>query len=343
MVLLRANTFEAGAPTSNPKVFIEAGTDDAQEDGQGEYTDAAEQKTTRRSGGRPKKQCRWNFSRSAPEAVNAAIAKPMQWRPRRVSNIPGDQPPPIVLPTKAMERTHRPIAVAVSKTHPPTHGLHWRQLGTIAQLPEAVIAMEGLLSPSAWADSSRRFRSTDVLRNTQLVMKSHGGSRRGELACQQTCHLGSILTETVKLQFGATLCSACQHPLVKHVDGEVFMNRMERGQRVNFHTDDRPPASTGSCCESTVVLLLNAANKGGVLRVSSLASGTAKCGDRAGGHVARDTDELPLKLSGDAVWIDGEFAEHRVDKVQSGTRVTLLLGCMCPTTFQREPKDKAPL
>ncbi len=139
------------------------------------------------------------------------------------------------------------------------------------------------------------------------------------------------------------MCSACQHPLVKHVDGEVFMNRMDTGQHVNFHTDDRPPASTGSCCESTVVLLLNAANTGGVLRVSSLASGTAKCGDRAGGHVARDTDELPLSVSGDAVWIDGEFAEHRVDKVQSGTRVTLLLGCICPTTFQREPKDKAPL
>ncbi len=182
-----------------------------------------------------------------------------------------------------------------------------------------------------------------MLQNTQLVVKSHGGSRRGAHACQQTCHLGSILVETVKLQFGATLCSACQHPLVKHVDGEVFMNRMDTGQHVNFHTDDRPPASTGSCCESTVVLLLNAANTGGVLRVSSLASGTAKCGDRAGGHVARDTDELPLSVSGDAVWIDGEFAEHRVDKVQSGTRVTLLLGCICPTTFQREPKDKAPL
>ena len=52
--MLGANTFEAGAPTSNPKVFFEDGTTVAEKDGQGGYLDAAPPKTLRASGGRPK-------------------------------------------------------------------------------------------------------------------------------------------------------------------------------------------------------------------------------------------------------------------------------------------------
>ena len=77
-----------------------------------------------------------------------------------------------------------------------------------------------------------------------------------------------------------------------------------------------------------MVLLLHAADSSGVLRVSNLRDGSAN-----GDHVFWGTDVLPLQSPGDTVWIDGELAAHRVDGVKQGTRVTLLVGMVCPPYF----------
>ena len=49
----------------------------------------------------------------------------------------------------------------------------------------------------------------------------------------------------------------------------------------------------------------------------------------------RDTDVLPLAITGDSVWIDGERAAHRVDRVGGGTRITLCIGMLCPGWYVR--------
>ena len=114
------------------------------------------------------------------------------------------------------------------------------------------------------------------------------------------------------------------------------MNALQVGVGLKFHTDEPPPPSTGSSCESTIVVLIRPANEGGVLRVSRLAAGNVTRPDVSGGHLYRDTDALPLEAPGDTTWLDGRNAAHTVTKITAGTRVSLCVGVMCPPWHTHE-------
>ena len=189
--------------------------------------------------------------------------------------------------------------------------------------------MEQLISAQTWAQPARRGKDTPVLSCQQLVMQSHGGGRSGTLATKETNAQVAVKTDALFTNHGGARCPACSFKLFDHTSGEVFINRMEIGQDVRCHKDTQPPVTTGSCCESTLVLLLHAADRGGKLRITCRQDG------KEPENISRDTEALPLRSQGDAVWIDGELAAHSVDKVTLGTRISLLVGVMCPVVFQR--------
>ena len=114
------------------------------------------------------------------------------------------------------------------------------------------------------------------------------------------------------------------------------MNALQAGHGLKFHTDEPPPPSTGSACETTTIVLLRPAGEGGVLRVSRMTDGTAIRADVSGGHPYRDTDALPLEAPGDTAWLDGTGAAHQVTTVRAGTRVSLCVGVMCPPWHTHE-------
>ena len=209
-------------------------------------------------------------------------------------------------------------------------GGHWIALGKAHIGEEVVAAMQQLISVHTWGDPATRPKDTPVLSCTQLVVKSHGGGRSGAQAEEsETTAQVTVVTDALYTNHGDAQCPACRLSLTDHPKGEVFMQRMETGEAVRCHTDAKPPPVTGSCCESTLVLLLHAADRGGKLRITSRPDGTKPK------NYSRDTEVLPLWSQGDAVWIDGELAAHSVDKVTLGTRISLLLGVTCPVVFER--------
>jgi hypothetical protein len=195
-----------------------------------------------------------------------------------------------------------------------------------------------LLRSEAWATGGGlESKKSDAVTCQQLVLGHHAG-RGGPITPDITMRAAvrSIIDDTFRIS-GQTTCPACDSPLNEHKTGEVFMNALQVGDGLKFHTDDPPPPSTGSTCESSIVVLILPATEGGVLRVSRLADGTITRPDAQGGHRYRDTDALPLVTPGDTVWFDGGNAAHTVTKVATGTRVSLCVGVMCPPWHAHEP------
>ena len=214
-------------------------------------------------------------------------------------------------------------------------GLFWKAMHTTEF--QGSTDYSTLLDSEAWGTGGGLdAKTSDAITCQQLVLEHHAG-RGGPLTADRAMRAAvrSITDDIFRLS-GQTTCPACDSPLDEHTTGEVFMNALQVGHGLRFHTDEPPPPSTGSTCETTIIVLLRPASEGGLLRVSRLADGTATRPDVSGGHPYRDTDVLPLEAPGDTTWLDGRNAAHKVTKIKAGTRVSLCIGVMCPPWHTHE-------
>ena len=291
---------------------------------------------------------RWNFTPKAKVATSDdgdAPAGPVPPAPPARRSLRVRKPPaayPQLIPTPAKKiiplqalgrsRRHgysaRPLTTLVK-------GLFWKAMH--ATKFQGSTDYSTLLDSEAWGTGGGLdAKTSEAITCQQLVIEHHAG-RGGPLTADRAMRTAvQSITDDIFKESGQTTCPACDSPLDEHTTGEVFMNALQVGHGLRFHTDEPPPPSTGSACETTIIVLLRPASEGGLLRVSRLADGTATRPDVSGGHPYRDTDVLPLEAPGDTTWLDGRNAAHKVTKIKAGTRVSLCIGVMCPPWHTHE-------
>ena len=209
-------------------------------------------------------------------------------------------------------------------------GLFWKAMQKTQYLNDTNFTT--LLDSGAWeAGGGLATKKSAAITCQQLILAHHPGRGGPLIADDATRAVVQTITNNIFLLSGQTECPACGDPLYQHTKGEIFMNALQSGLALKFHTDEPPPPSTGSACETSIIVLLHPASEGGVLRVSRMADGTATRADVSGGHPFRDTDALPLEAPGDTAWIHGMVAAHKVTAIRAGTRVSLCIGVMCPS------------
>lgn len=128
-----------------------------------------------------------------------------------------------------------------------------------------------------------------------------------------------------------SVCPRCGVDMAEHQLWELYVNQLRPGDYIDWHKDEPPPHAAGFAGDCTMVVLLQAAQVGGQLQVSSRSDGTiGQVQGARGSRIARNSDTLPLWERLDAIVMDGSAADHRVSKVVSGTRVSLVAGFRCP-------------
>jgi hypothetical protein len=193
-----------------------------------------------------------------------------------------------------------------------------------------------LLGVEAWSSNAGRSTANSGSIRQLVIVNFKGRSGNG-IANVPIRNSVLELVDKVVCKSAHSLCPTCHSPLSLHSKGDIFLNAMEPTSMLAFHKDLQPPTSSGFVHETSVIILVNPAQTGGSLRVSSLKDGSATKADTAGGHVNRDTDVLPMTCIGDTVWLDGASAQHRVDRVHKGTRVSLCIGMCCPPPTSPPP------
>jgi hypothetical protein len=218
-----------------------------------------------------------------------------------------------------------------------TDGIFWKPLPPTT--PNDGFNPSLLLDDGAWSSNAGRStaNSGTAASIRQLVIVNFKGRSGNGIANAPICKSVLELVDKVVHKSADSLCPACNKPLSLHSKGDIFLNAMGPSSMLAFHKDLQPPTSSGFIHETSIIILVNPAREGGSLRVSSLKDGSATKAGTAGGHLSRDTDVLPMTSAGDTVWLDGASAQHRVDCVRKGTRVSLCIGMCCPLSPSPPP------